>query len=156
MDRQLPSKSQHAGKISGHTGKHSVEAKPSVLFLCDGQAAASLIADAMLRHKASAFFDPHSAYTATMLHQEEATKQLSRLQIASQHSHPKPVEAISHLHFEFLVAMTPASVQSGKKLPGYTTFVPWDVTEGCEKNSEWIYRNVNANINYFMSLYLFR
>ncbi|SIN81234.1 hypothetical protein [Salinivibrio sp. ES.052] len=130
--------------------------KPIVLFLCDGIHGASLMAAAVMKHKAGSFFDIHCAHTAHTMRTEQASKALIQFQISTSGLTPFPLSELTLAYVDYLVAVNPAAVQSGLPLPDYGKFVPWDVTEHSEAGLAAVLRAVNQNINYFLSLYLFR
>ncbi|CZF86686.1 hypothetical protein [Grimontia marina] len=131
--------------------------KPSVLFLCDGKEGYSLVAEAILSHKADSHFDSYSAYTSSNCDVTSACKTLKHYNIACSNSHFRPIEAYHQNNVDYLIALTPASVQSGKVLPKYEKFIPWDITEGGESSDQQkTIKYINDQINYFLSVYLYR
>ncbi|MPS31351.1 MULTISPECIES: hypothetical protein [unclassified Salinivibrio] len=134
----------------------TVPSKPVVLFLCDGKHGASLMAAAVMVNKASSFFDVHCAHTSSTMHTAQASKALIQFQLSTSGITPSPLAELRLTYVDYLVAMNPAAVQSGLPLPDYGKFVPWDVTEHSEAGLTAVLRTINQNINYFLSLYLFR
>ncbi|EOD77090.1 hypothetical protein D515_04674 [Grimontia indica] len=131
--------------------------KPTVLFLCDGQEGYSLVAGAILAHKADSHFDSYSAYTSASCDVATACQTLKQYNIACSDSHFRPIEAYHRNNVDYLIALNPASVQSGKPLPKYEKFIPWDITEGGESSDrQKAIKYINDQINYFLSVYLYR
>ncbi|CZF79837.1 hypothetical protein GCE9029_01678 [Grimontia celer] len=131
--------------------------KPSVLFLCDGKEGYSLVAEAILAHKADSHFDSFSAYTSNTCDVATACQALRQYNIACSDKHFRPIEAYNCNNVDYLIALNPASVQSGKPLPKYEKFIPWDITEGGESSDrQKAIKYINDQINYFLSVYLYR
>ncbi|OOE38013.1 hypothetical protein BZG00_15075 [Salinivibrio kushneri] len=130
--------------------------KPVVLFLCDGVHGVSLMAAAVMKSKASSFFDVHCAHTSSTMHTAQASKALIQFQLSTSGITPCPLAELTLTYVDYLVAVNPAAVQSGLPLPRYGKFVPWDVTEHSDAGLVAVLREVNKSINYFLSLYLFR
>ncbi|WP_232313195.1 low molecular weight phosphatase family protein [Enterovibrio coralii] len=131
--------------------------KPSVLFLCDGKKGYSLVAQSILNHKADTYFNCLSAYTNEDCNIEPACRTLKHYNIDCTDKHLDPIDAYTNHDFDYLIALSPSSVQSGKKLPRYEKFIPWDITEGGEaEDQERIVKYINDQINYFLSVYLYR
>lgn len=131
--------------------------KPTVLFLCDGQEGYSLVAGAILAHKADSHFDSYSAYTSASCDVATACQMLRQYNIACSDSRFQPIEAYHQNNVDYLIALNPASVQSGKPFPKYEKFIPWDITEGGESSDrQKAIKYINDQINYFLSVYLYR
>ncbi|WP_035025487.1 hypothetical protein [Enterovibrio calviensis] len=143
------------------------KAKPSVLFLCDGEDGYSLVAQSILTHKADSYFRGFSAYTSNTCNVASACQALRQYNITCSDQYLSKIEAYKATYVDYLIALSPSSVQSGKPLPEYAKFIPWDVTEGGEIPSSFgVDRNsadrhtaikyINDQINYFLSVYLYR
>lgn len=134
----------------------NTDAKPLVLFLCDGKYGASLMAAAMMKSKANSFFDVHCYHTTQTMSTDKAAQALIQFQISTYDLAPAPLDALTLDYVDYLIALNPASVQSGLPLPSYGKFIPWDVTENSDAGLAAVLRAINQNVNYFLSLYLFR
>ncbi|MDD1783107.1 hypothetical protein LRP49_18215 [Enterovibrio sp. ZSDZ35] len=132
-------------------------AKPSVLFLCDGNDGYSLVAQSILNHKADSYFHSLCAYTNDNCNIESACRSLRHFNIDCTDKHLDTIEAYSSERIDYLIALSPSSIQSGKRLPRYDKFIPWDITEGGELTEQrQIIKYINDQINYFLSVYLYR
>ncbi|QIR06390.1 hypothetical protein [Salinivibrio costicola] len=149
-----------ARSIKSHRARikntQSQPSKPSVLFLCDGLQGASLMASAIMQNKAGAFFDIVCCHTSPDMATEPAARALIQFQISTADIAPVPLAGLSLNYVDYLVALSPAAVQSGLALPSYGKFVPWDVSEHTNASTTAVLRTINHNVNYFLSLYLFR
>ncbi|MEZ8142122.1 hypothetical protein A1OO_19315 [Enterovibrio norvegicus FF-33] len=131
--------------------------KPSVLFLCDGEEGYSLVAQSILNHKADSYFKGLCAFTSEVCNIASACQSLRQYNIACRDDHLRTIEAYQGQNVDFLIALSPSSVQSGKSLPRYTKFIPWDITQGGETSDRQItVKYINDQINYFLSVYLYR
>ncbi|SKA67064.1 hypothetical protein [Enterovibrio nigricans] len=131
--------------------------KPSVLFLCDGQDGYSLVAQSLLNHKADSYFHSLSAYTNDNCNIESACRSLKHFNIDCTDKHLDTIEAYGGESIDYLIALSPSSIQSGKTLPRYDKFIPWDITDGGENaEQQQIIKYINDQINYFLSVYLYR
>ncbi|MBV7299473.1 hypothetical protein [Enterovibrio paralichthyis] len=139
--------------VRAHHGKQ----KPRVLFLCDGQEGHALVAQSILAHKADSHFVGYSAHTGTDSDVQPACQLLHQYNIRCTDERFQPVDAYKEEHMDFLIALSPGSVQSGKPLPSYKKFIPWDITEGgSTDDKQRVIKYINDQINYFLSVYLYR
>ncbi|WP_407330778.1 hypothetical protein [Enterovibrio sp. 27052020O] len=131
--------------------------KPSVLFLCDGAQGYSLVAQSILSHKADSYFKGLCAFTSDICNISSACQSLRQYNIACRDDHLRSIDAYQEQNVDYLIALSPSSVQSGKSLPRYTKFIPWDITQGGETNDRQVaIKYLNDQINYFLSMYLYR
>ncbi|MGF1766203.1 hypothetical protein L4D06_02255 [Enterovibrio makurazakiensis] len=132
-------------------------AKPSVLFLCDGKEGYSLVAQSILTHKANSYFRGFSAFTSSTCDVTSACHALHQYNIVCSDKYHLKIDNYKEERVDYLIAMSPSSVQSGKPLPEYSKFIPWDVTGGGEvSNKHSVVKYINEQINYFLSVYLYR
>ncbi len=134
-----------------------VDKKPRVLFLCDGRQGFSLIAQSVLNHKADSHYVAVSGFTGKVFNEDAACGALRRYNIDCTSAHLKPLEGYAEEHVDFVVALTPSAVQSGKPFPAYDKFIPWDITSGGDVTEmAMIIKAINDQVNYFLSVYLYR
>lgn len=146
-----------SGERSSGTHTPSMRNKPSVLFLCDGSEGHALVAQSILSHKAKSYFSSFGAHTSKNGNPQAACKLLHHYNIACSDRDFQPVARYQQMHLDYLIALCPASVQSGHPLPRYEKFIPWDITQGGELvGSQHAIKYINDQINYFLSVYLYR
>ncbi|PML81013.1 hypothetical protein [Enterovibrio norvegicus] len=134
-----------------------MDKKPRVLFLCDGREGLSLIAQSVLNHKADTHYTGISGFTGKVFNEDAACGTLRRYNIDCTSTNLKPLEHYADEHVDFVVALTPSAVQSGKPFPAYGKFIPWDITSGGDVTEmAMIIKAINDQVNYFLSVYLYR
>lgn len=99
-----------------------------VLFVCSGNAARSQIAEALLRHQGSDYFEVCSAGTQPTAVDEEALEALQRQSISTQGLRSKSLDQVLNgPPFDFVITLCDKARQECAHIEGIEETLHWDV-----------------------------
>ncbi len=97
-----------------------------VLFVCEANAARSLMAEAILRHIAGEHFEVHSAGLHPTQANPLALDSLRRAGVPVAGLHSKPLGEVEESPFDFLISLCDKSADERFALPGEPPHLRWD------------------------------
>lgn len=108
--------------------------KKSVLFLCTGNSARSLIAEALLKKQASQYFDVFSAGTSPEGVDPHTIDVLERFNIPTQGLRSKPVYEFEDQSFDFVITLCGKARQECAHFPNAGEMIYWDFEDPKTRN----------------------
>lgn len=100
--------------------------KKRILFLCTGNSARSLMAEALLRNKAGSTFDVYSAGTAPAGVDSRTLEAMKQFGLATEGLRSKPVSEFAGQHFDFVITLCDKVQQECSSFPAASETLAWD------------------------------
>lgn len=100
-----------------------------VLFVCVGNSARSLIAEALLRHMAPDRFEVRSAGTLPRTADPRALQALADMGIATDGLRSKPLSEVEHEDFDYLITLCDKSALECLALPHSGEVIAWNIED---------------------------
>lgn len=109
-----------------------------VLFLCTGNSARSLMAEALLRHHAAERFEAHSAGAEPIGVRPETARVLTEIGIDPSDLRSKAIdEYLGRTHFQYLITVCGIEEERCPRIwPGASTHLHWPVGDPAEVEGE--------------------
>lgn len=100
--------------------------KKRVLFLCTGNSARSIMAEALLKHQAGDLFDVYSAGTRPTGVNTLTLEAIQAYGISTDGLESKPVEQFAAAKFDFVITLCSKASQECQQWPGSGVMMNWD------------------------------
>ncbi|WP_020412862.1 arsenate reductase ArsC [Microbulbifer variabilis] len=100
--------------------------KKRVLFICAGNSARSIIAEALLRYHSGAFFEVASAGTSPEPVDIRAISALKRFGIPIQGLYSKSLDEVSNQSFDLVITLCDKSQREYVPSPTHSKIIAWD------------------------------
>lgn len=130
--------------------------KKSVLFLCTGNSARSLMAEALLRHLAGDRYDVASAGTRPEGVDPRTLEALARFGVASDQLQSKSVDTFVGQTFDYVITLCDKASQECGTFPGAGQQLHWDFedpkTRGGLKPFDTTLKEINDRLKMFLLL----
>jgi protein-tyrosine-phosphatase len=108
--------------------------KKSVLFLCTGNSARSLIAEALLKKQASQYFDVFSAGTSPEGIDPRTIEVLERFNMPTQGLRSKSVSVFEDKSFDFVITLCGRAKQECSHFPNAGEMIFWNFEDPKTRN----------------------
>jgi len=108
--------------------------KKRVLFVCAGNSARSIIAEALLRYHSGYFFEVESAGTSPEPVDIRAIRALKRFGIPIKKLHSKSMEEVSNQYFDLVITLCDKSHKEYVPSPGHGKVIAWDFEDPAERH----------------------
>jgi len=142
------------------TAMPSTPARPiRVLFVCTGNSARSVMAEALLRHRGGDDFEVHSAGTEPKGINPLTLRALSEIGIDASWARSKSVTEFLGQRFDYVVTVCDQARQSCPVFPGVHESLHWDNEDpaaalGTDEARMTVFRQVLARIDERMFLFI--
>jgi arsenate reductase len=100
-----------------------------VLFLCTGNSARSIIAEALLRHRNDGAFEVHSAGTYPKGINPFTVKVLEQAGLSTEGLSSKPVSQFEHETFDYVITVCDQAAEQCPVFPGDPDRIHWSFTD---------------------------
>ena len=103
--------------------------KKRVLFICVGNSARSLMAEALLRHHGGDAFEVYSAGTNPEPVDPRALQALTHFGIAAEHLYSKSVDEVAGREFDLVITLCDKSRGEYEQAPKIGELIAWDFAD---------------------------
>jgi len=128
--------------------------KKRVLFVCSGNSARSLIAEALLRHRAGEKFEVFSAGTRPSGVDPKTLEALDAHEIPTRGLRSKSLASIEGEHFDFVITLCSKAAEECRPWQGSGVLIDWDFPDPLNSNDPMAFghtvREIAERINLFV------
>lgn len=128
--------------------------KQSVLFVCTGNSARSQMAEALLRHQATKYYDVYSAGTNPQTVDERAILALTKFGIDASSLHEKALSDLATNQFDFVISLCDKAQHECQQVTTGRQYLSWDFedpkTRGGAKPFETTLKELDQRIKMFI------
>lgn len=128
--------------------------KKRVLFLCTGNSARSLIAEALLQNKAGAFFDVFSAGTAPAGVDSRTLEAIRQFGLPIEGLRSKSISEFAGQRFDYVITLCDKARQECGSFPDAGEIIAWDFEDPKSRSGlkpfQLTLKELNDRINMFV------